>query len=65
MLEITFGEIEHGCADICFDTGTERLEIRISYFSDPFEDLAELALVMLRGETEAMMRFPSFLTGSF
>lgn len=57
MLEITFGGIEYGCADTCFDTGAERVEIRISFFTDPFQDLAELALAMLRGETEAMMSF--------
>lgn len=57
MLQITFGEIESGCAQTWFKTGDQQTGVKISFFTDPFADLAELALTMLRGETEAQMRF--------
>ena len=57
MLEITFGDIAYGCAKTYLNTRNERIEVNISFFSDPFEDLAILALAMLRGEAETMMRF--------
>jgi hypothetical protein len=57
MLQITFGEIDSGCAQTQFDTGEQQIGVLISFFTDPFADLAELALAMLRGEPEAQLRF--------
>jgi hypothetical protein len=57
MLQITFGEIDSGCAQTQFDTGDQQIGVQISFFTDPFAELAELALAMLRGEPEAQMRF--------
>ena len=58
MLEITFGKIESGCAETTFDFGTEPpLKLRVSYFTELFGDLAELALCMVRGEPSGMTAF--------
>lgn len=57
MLQITFGEIEAGWAQTWFDTGTVRVEVDMSYLTEPFADLADLVLTMLSGEQEARMQF--------
>lgn len=56
-LKITFGDIECGCAEMVCETAHGRTEVHVSFFTDPFADLACLALAMLRGEPEAGMRF--------
>ncbi|MCX6855622.1 MAG: hypothetical protein NTV80_12045 [Verrucomicrobia bacterium] len=56
MLKITFGEIEHGWAQMWFDTDSERLTVAASYLTEPFADLADVAFAMLQGKPEAIMQ---------
>lgn len=48
MPKITFGEIEHGWAQMWFDTGSERLTVAGSYLREPFAALADVASAMLQ-----------------
>lgn len=58
MLEITFGEIADGCADTTFHFGPDQgVEMRISYLTEPFQDLAVFAMAMLRGDESGEMGF--------
>lgn len=58
MLEITFGEIADGWAEVVFDFGqSTQVKTSISYLTHPFDDLADFALGMLRGDTSGEMAF--------
>lgn len=58
MLEITFGEIADGWADVVFDFGqSTQVKTSMSYLTDPFEKLAELTLRMLHGAQTGELSF--------
>ncbi len=57
MLEITFGKIEAGWAETIFDFGHTSIRVHISYLCDPFKDLAELGLRVLKNEPSLEVRF--------
>lgn len=57
MLEITFGDIADGWAKTNFDFDHENLTVDISYECDPFRDLADLAVRLMREESPLEMRF--------
>lgn len=57
MLEITFGEIAEGWAEMTLDFGQERLCLQVSWETEVFSDLAELSMNMLRGQSEPTLRF--------
>ncbi|MBV6500095.1 MAG: hypothetical protein CJBNEKGG_02563 [Prosthecobacter sp.] len=58
MLVITFAEIKDGWAEAFFDFGSnQQIATCLSWFTDPFADLARLALAMLRGDEGGEVRF--------
>ena len=57
MLNITFGKIEAGWADTTFDFGHASIVLSISYVCDPFTELAEFGLRVLKNETPLEVEF--------
>lgn len=57
MLEITFGRIEAGWAETKFDFGHASLTVDISYVDDPFRDLADLGLRLMKRESPLEVHF--------
>lgn len=58
MLEITFGEIADGWAEVVFDFGqSKQVKTSMSYLTHPFDDLAVFALMMLEGAPSGEMCF--------
>lgn len=57
MLEITFGNIRGGWAETTFNFGDQAITVGISYICDPFGDLADAALRLLKQETPVALRF--------
>lgn len=58
MLEITFGEIADGWADVVFDFGqSTQVKTSMSYLTEPFKGLTAFSLAMLRGESSGELSF--------
>ncbi|MDP1591991.1 MAG: hypothetical protein Q8M07_29795 [Prosthecobacter sp.] len=57
MIEITFGRIEAGWAETRFDFGHASLTVDISWEGDPFRDLADLGLRLMKQESPLEMHF--------
>jgi hypothetical protein len=57
MLEITFSEIADGWAVMALDLGRTRLSLHLSWETELFSDLADLALAMLKSQPTQMLEF--------